>query len=76
MITREELGLKITETTQVMADGYRLAISQFQTEAEQDSNEKCAIAVSNAGYFILQSLGFSHEEIKALFEGYRNRDAA
>lgn len=64
---RDEVGRKIMETTLVMSDGYTKAISKnFMTLAEQEANRKCAIAVNNAAYFILQALGFQKDEIRAL----------
>jgi hypothetical protein len=65
MLNREELGRKIVEVSQNHADGYRRAIGQYRTEQENDVSEKCACAASNTGFFLLQALGYSNEEIKA-----------
>lgn len=66
-MTKDEIGQKIMETSQVLSEGYTSAISEhFSTEAEREASSKCAIAASNTGYFILQALGFSTEEIRAL----------
>jgi hypothetical protein len=67
---REELGRKVMEASQACAEGYKRGITSFSTDAEKDVNEKCAIAASNTGWFILQSLGFSNEEKRALFDSY------
>lgn len=61
---REALAIKIVEVSKSMADGYRRNISQFSTVAENDVSEKCACAASNTGFFILQALGFSNDDIK------------
>lgn len=71
MLDRDELGRKIMETSQTMASGYERAISEFQADTDNDANRKCAVAASNTGWFILQALGFSTEEIKALAAPYR-----
>lgn len=69
---RDEVGRKVMETSQAVAEGYTRAISeQFQTEPEQDANRKCSIAASNTGYFILQALGFTKPEIQALADACR-----
>jgi hypothetical protein len=59
------------ETSQQCSEGYKRAITSFSTEAERDANEKCANAASNTGYFILQALGFSKDEIRALADAYK-----
>jgi replicative DNA helicase len=72
MMTKDEIGRKVMEVSQICSEGYTNAISQqFQTEAEQEANRKCAIAASNTGYFILQSLGFDKDEIASLASAYR-----
>lgn len=71
MIDREKLGRDVMEVSQVMADGYTRAISDLQSQAEQEANSKCAIAASNTGYFILQRLGFSIDEIRILRAAYQ-----
>lgn len=63
---RWELGLKILETAQSCAEGYRRSMSQFNTASENSESEKCAIAAANTGWFILESLGFSADYIKRL----------
>lgn len=70
-MTKDEIGKKVMETSQGMASGYVRSISQFQTDAENEANRKCAVAASNTGWFILKSLGFSTEEIEALAAPYR-----
>jgi hypothetical protein len=68
---RYEIGHKVMEVSQACSEGYTRAISeQFQSPAEQDANRKCAIAASNTGYFILQALGFTKDEINILREEY------
>ena len=63
---RWALGLKILDAAQAHAEGYRRAISQFNTARENGESERCAIAASNTGWFILQALGFSSDYIKRL----------
>jgi hypothetical protein len=70
-LLREELGRKIIEVSQICAEGYGNAISQFQTPDEQEANRKCAIAASNTGYFILEALGFDKEEIQHFKKAYQ-----
>lgn len=62
------------ETSQACSEGYKRGITSFSTEAERDANAKCSIAASNTGWFILQSLGFSTDEIRALADAYRAGD--
>jgi hypothetical protein len=66
MLDREELGRKIVEVSRDHAAGYKRNISQFNTAHENDAAEKCAIAASNTGWFLLKALGYSDEEMKAL----------
>lgn len=68
---RDEVGRKVVETSQACSDGYRRAITSFSTDAEKDVNEKCAIAASNTGWFILDALGFSDDEKRALVDAYQ-----
>lgn len=68
---RDEVGRKVMETSQGVCDGYKRTITSFSTDAERDTNEKCAAAASNTGYFILQALGFTKDEIRALADVYR-----
>jgi hypothetical protein len=65
-MTREDFARIALDTAQAAADGYKRNISQFNTEHENDVAEKCAIAASNTGYFILISLGFTPREIIAM----------
>lgn len=72
--TKDEIGRKVMEVSQVCAEGYTRAISEvFQTEAQREASSQCAIAASNIGYFILQSLGFSKEEIRVLRAEYQTK---
>jgi hypothetical protein len=72
-LDRDEVGRKIVEVCSAMSDRYFDAIStQFQTEAEQEANRKCSIAAFNTGWFILQALGFTDGEARALVESYRS----
>lgn len=73
-MTRDEIGRKVMETSQACSEGYKRGITSFSTEAERDANAKCSIAASNTGWFILQSLGFSTDEIRALADAYRAGD--
>lgn len=68
---RGEIGRKIMETSQACCEGYRRNISQFNTAAENEAAEKCAIAASNTGWFILDAMGFSNEEKQALMDKYQ-----
>lgn len=72
---REEVGRKVMETSQACSEGYTRAISNFQSAAENEASSKCAIAASNTGYFILQSLGFSNEEIRVLRGKYQEQQS-
>jgi phosphosulfolactate synthase (CoM biosynthesis protein A) len=68
-LTKEEIGKRVTETARTVSDGYKQAISEhFMTDAEREANAKCGVAASNTAYFILQALGFSNAEIRALRE--------
>ena len=63
MMDREELGRKIFEVSQACSDGYRRGITSLSTDAEKDMNEKCACAASNTGFFLLQALGYTKEDM-------------
>jgi hypothetical protein len=67
MIDRDELGRKVMEAAQACAEGYTRGVNE-----DQDVNKKCAIAASNTGWFILEALGFSNKEKRALFNAYQN----
>lgn len=74
---KDEIGRKVMETSQTMAEGYTRAISEhFMTEAQKTAGHQCAVAASNTGYFILRTLGFEPEEIKALRSAYDVEKAA
>lgn len=66
---RDELGRKIVETSRACADGYKRNISQHNTDHENDVAEKCSIAASNTGWFLLKALGYSDDEMKVLLRG-------
>ena len=66
----KDIGRKVVEASQACADGYRRNISQFNTAAENDTEEKCSIAASNTGWFILQALGLTNEEKRELVDEY------
>lgn len=68
---RDEIGRKVMEISQACSEGYKRAITSFSTDAEKDAGEKCSIAASNTGWFILDSLGFSNEEKRALADAYK-----
>lgn len=57
-ISKDEIVRLILETSQAAAEGYR----QNHCEHCQDG----ATAASNTGSFILNSLGFSYDEIRAM----------
>lgn len=61
---RDELGRKIAEVARNCADAYKRNISQSNTTHENDVHEKCAIAASNTGWFLLTALGYSNDQIK------------
>lgn len=63
----------VVETTQTMADGYRSNVTSVSSDDQIDRAQACAVAVSNAGVFVLQAMGFSMDEIKALVEKRRNK---
>jgi hypothetical protein len=65
MLDREALGRKIVQVASDHAAGYERNISDSNTERENDTAKKCAIAASNTGYFLLKALGYSEEEIKS-----------
>lgn len=66
MIDRDEVARMVVTVSRNHADGYKRNISEFNTERENEIAEKCSIAASNTGFFLLQALGFSGDEIKAL----------
>lgn len=70
-MNRDEVGRKVMETSQAVSEGYKRNVTSASTDAEKEENEKCAIAASNTGWFILDALGFSNDEKKALSEAYR-----
>lgn len=74
MIDKDEAARMILSVSQACADGYKRNISQSNTEHENDVAEKCAIAASNTGRFLLQALGYSSEEIKSIVAGQASRD--
>lgn len=61
---REALAQKVVEVSKSCADGYRRNISQFNTANENTTAERCACAASNTGFFILQALGYSSDDIR------------
>lgn len=63
---REALAQKVVEVAKSCADGYRRNISQFNTSNENTTAERCACAASNTGFFILQALGYSSDDIQRL----------
>lgn len=70
-MTEQEIKERIAEVSQVVAAGYRSNISECRDEAGNEMNKQCAIAASNTGFFILQSLGMSQDEIRALSDRFR-----
>jgi hypothetical protein len=69
---RLDVGRKVVETSQVLSEGYMRAFSeQFSTKEQQAANSACATAAANAGWFILEALGFSVEERRDLIAAYR-----
>lgn len=66
MMDRDALGKKIIDASKSIRDGYTRNVSQFNTAHENEIAERCATAASNTGYFILQALGYSNDEIRAL----------
>lgn len=70
---RDDIAKTVIEVTQVMADGYRNGVTKFSTPEQHREAEVCAIAVSNAGVFILQEFGFSRDEIKSRVVAYSQR---
>lgn len=69
---RDDVARAVVGVTQSLADGHRNGITQFSTNETRETAEACAIAVSNAGVFILQQLGFSTDEIKERVVAFRN----
>lgn len=65
----DAIAQKILETAISVSDGYRRNISTWNTDAENDTSEKCARAASNTGFFILESLGYSSEQIREMKRG-------
>jgi hypothetical protein len=63
MLDREELGRKIYQVARDHSEGYRRNISQFNTAVENETAEKCACAASNTGFFLLQALGYTKEDM-------------
>lgn len=63
---RSAVGRKVLETSRVIAQGYRDPLPPVAADFDPVKAEACAIAANNTGYFILQTLGFSHDEIRAL----------
>ena len=71
---RNEVGRKIVEVSQVCSEGYMRSFdSHFRTETERAADSASATAASNTGWFILEALGFSVEERRALVAEYRKR---
>ena len=68
---RDGLARKIAEVSRNHADGYIRALTSFSTEAERDVAEKCAIAASNTGWFLMNALGYSNEEIRQAVDAVR-----
>jgi hypothetical protein len=64
----EAEAVRVLEITRTLADGYR--------RQGGECNEMAAIAVSNAGYFIVSSGGFSHEAIRRMAASMEGNDAA
>jgi hypothetical protein len=62
-LNREELGLKIYEVARDVAEGYNRNVSQHNTVPENDTAEKCAVAASNTGFFILTALGYTKTDL-------------
>lgn len=68
---RDGMARKIAEVSRDHANGYMRALTSFSTEAERDVAAKCAVAASNTGYFLMQSLGYSNEEIRQAADAAR-----
>jgi hypothetical protein len=64
MLDRDALGRRIYEVSTACAEGYRRNITGFTTDQQNHISEQCAAAASNVGYFLLQSLGYSNDEIR------------
>jgi hypothetical protein len=74
-LDRDEVGRKIIETSQEVSAGYRRNI-QDGAFSSNEKHDACAIAASNTGYWILQSLGFDQSEIAELIENRGQRRSA
>lgn len=69
---RDEVARKVLDVSLASAYGYR----REAKVGGGDASEKCAVAASNVGYFICQSLGLSHDEIKAIVDDLEKTAAA
>jgi Holliday junction resolvasome RuvABC DNA-binding subunit len=65
-LDRDAVAKIVMNTSMTMAEGYRASTTSFSTDAQKDKSQACAVAAHNAGIFVLQELGFSKDEIKAL----------
>lgn len=72
-LDRDAVAKIVMNTSMTMADLYRIGITSSSTNAQKENAWACAVAANNAGVFILQKLGFSNDEIKALVEGYNSK---
>lgn len=66
---REEVARMVLTVAQQCAAGYRRNATSFDPPEAHDVAEKCAIAASNTGYFILIAMGFLPKEILQLKNG-------
>lgn len=69
MLDRDALARKIIEVSSSCRDGYKRNVNRFNTVHENETAERCAIAASNTGYFLLLALDYSNEEIKSYTRG-------
>jgi hypothetical protein len=59
-MTKEKIGQKVVEVSQMVAEGYR-----------NSGNEECATAASNTGVWILEAIGFDMKEIREMVDAHR-----
>ena len=65
-LDRDAVAKIVMNTSMTMAEGYRTSTTSFSTDAQKDKAQACAVAAHTVGIFVLQELGFSKDEIKAL----------